>query len=938
MACGGHTGTYTDANGVEWMGLPLWRLIGLVDDQLGHEVLIGAYNATLADQGYVVRVIAADGYNRTFTSQEVKRLGDYLLASRMNGSALPEQVNGKYYWPVKLVGANATGGKSIGNITEIRLESLPIAPPPAADRPWTLMLSGYTNFTVSSDYFAQGIACGHSGTYVDTNGVTWTGMPLWRLVGLVDDQVGHEDLTGAYNDTLADQGYNITVIAGDGFSKTFTSQDVKRSADFLVASKMNGSALPEQVNGKYHWPVKLVGANATGGKSVGNISEIRLDNLPIAPAPTTPAPTPTTGAAVLFDGDLTLKDGTFPCTAYNTGSTYQVQNLTPNGALELASRAGSFGYNVTDKKWVTMGTMLLDGAGGYSLDSTSAWAYRVNGVTKNDFSSTEGISVYRIADGDLVEFWYGTKGGAYENALAVIRARVHVRQQTTVFDGNVTLVNGTFGAFAYNSNATWPVGNLTVHGALEAAAAKGGFTYIATDKKWSTMGTFLLDGVSTFEYNKTENTAWAYTLNGAVMNDYSADQGISVQPVKNGDQLVFYFGVKGAGLDAASAVVRVRVFVANDSDFLLSLNGARNATVAKADFDASSDRVDYTDVSGTWSGIPLWRFAGIVDDADAATFNDAARDPGLHGQGHGRRRLQQVPELERRRAERELHHRRPAERGSAPRDHVAAPARRSLGAAAPLGREGRADRARRPARGAARRRRRRVLPGLDHAVRRRGLPRGHLGDAVPRRQHDRRPAQRQHLPHGHADEEDRREPLGIRGRDLQHHAIPGEGRDGPGRPDARAHPERHPDAARHDAVQAALDPRPDRGRGLRCRRVLGHDAGQRRRRLPPRRRRHRDHRGRVHAERRLDPDRRVAQLHRERHDGRQLHALRPRREPVRGPDRGPLGRRHARGHGRGPEHRVVRGVQDRPGPGRADGRDARPEADLPGRRPEHQLD
>ena len=171
MACGGHTGTYTDANGVEWMGMPLWRLIGLVDDQLGHEVLIGAYNETLADQGYDVRVIAGDGYNRTFTSQEVARSGDYLVASRMNGSALPEQVNGKYYWPVKLVGANATGGKSIGNITEIRLENLPITPPPAADRPWTLKLSGYTNFTVSSDYFAQGIACGHSGTYTDTNGV-----------------------------------------------------------------------------------------------------------------------------------------------------------------------------------------------------------------------------------------------------------------------------------------------------------------------------------------------------------------------------------------------------------------------------------------------------------------------------------------------------------------------------------------------------------------------------------------------------------------------------------------------------------------------------------------------------------------------------------------------------------------------------------------------
>ncbi len=447
---------------------------------------------------------------------------------------------------------------------------------------------------------------------------------------------------------------------------------------------MNGSALPIQVGTKYYWPLKLVGANATGGKSVGNITEIRLTDLPIAPVPTTATPTPTqtTGPAVLYDGDLTLKDGTFPCYAYNSGATQQVQNLTPNGALELASKAGGFGYNVTDKKWVTMGTMLLDGAGGYGLDSTSAWAYRVNGVAKNDFSSTEGISVYRIADGDLVEFWYGTKGGAYENAVAVIRARVHIRQQTTVFDGDVTLLDGTFGAYAYNSGVTTPVNNLTAHGALEAAAAKGGFSYNATDKKWSTMGTFLLDGVSSFQFNKTENTAWAYTLNGVVMNDYSADQGISVQPVKNGDQLVFYFGVKGAGLENATAVVRIRVFVANDEDFSLMLAGARNATVTKADFDASRRPRQLHRPLGHLVRDPALAPRRTGRRRRRRDLQRRARSGELHGEGHGRRRLQQEPELEPADPEQRLHHRRPAERRSPPRDHVAAPARRGLGAAA----------------------------------------------------------------------------------------------------------------------------------------------------------------------------------------------------------------------------------------------------------------
>ncbi len=635
LSWAGHRATYTDANG-EWEGMPLWRLVGYVDDGNEHSDL--AFNRTLAEQGYTVRVIAADGFSRAFTSQEVAFSTNYIVANTLNGSPLPEKIGDKYNWPLRLVGTNATGGKSVANITEIRVEGVPApvyTPVPTATptptttpaiEPWNLQMTGYSDFTVSSDYFYEGMSCGgHTSTFVDANNVTWMGMPLWRLIGLVDDQLGHEVLIGAYNATLADIGYNVTIIAGDGYSRTFTSQEIRRSPDYLVASTMNGSALPTELNGKYYWPLKLVGANATGGKSVGNISEIRVTDLPIAPVEPTPSPTttPSTGATFLFDGNLTLTDGTFAAHAYNSGATHQVQNLTPHGALELASKAGNFTYDATDKKWETMGTFLLDNAGGFDYDKTGnrVWAYRVNGAWKDDFTSTEGISVLRLNDGDLVELYYGVKGAAFENAEAVIRARVSIRELTTIYDGPVTLVNGIFPAFAYNSNATHDVQNLTVHGALEAAAAKGGFTYRATDKKWADLGTLLLDGVSTFDFNKTENTAWAYTLNGAAMNDFSATEGISVQPVENGDQLVFYFGVKGAGLDAATAVVRIRVFVAGDADFALSLVGAQNATVSKAGFEAATDRVEYTDLSGTWSGIPLRNLVGQVDDT-AAGFND----------------------------------------------------------------------------------------------------------------------------------------------------------------------------------------------------------------------------------------------------------------------------------------------------------------------------
>ena len=490
---------------------------------------------------------------------------------------------------------------------------------------------------------------------------------------------------------------------------------------------------------------------------------------------------------------------------------------------------------MTDKKWVTMGTMLLDGAGGYSLDSGTnrAWVYRVNNVTKNDFSSTEGISVYRIADGDLVEFWYGTKGGAYENALAVIRARVHVRQQTTVFDGNVTLANGTFGAFAYNSNATWPVGNLTVHGALEAAAAKGGFTYRATDKKWSTMGTFLLDGVSTFDYNKTENTAWAYTLNGVAMNDYSADQGISVQPVKNGDQLVFYFGVKGAGLDNATAVVRIRVFVANDADFSLALKGARNATVAKAGLRRLVRPRRLHRHLGHLVGDPaLDPSSGMVDDGDAASFNDALATLGYTVRvsavdGYNK-------SLNSSDVARSANYIIADRLNGAPLPETMWPLR-LVGASVPphlsVAKVAEIELVDLP-----------VAPPVGGDV---GYflvsttPAGaevYLEDISTTRYHvGNTTAGPLNVSIYLTATPMRKIIANLSGYEDAVFTItqyPAKGETIPVDLTLDARPERHADAARHDAVQAALGPRPDRGRGLRRRRVLGHDAGQRRRRLP----------------------------------------------------------------------------------------------------------
>ncbi|KQC04692.1 MAG: hypothetical protein APR55_06265, partial [Methanolinea sp. SDB] len=282
-----------------------------------------------------------------------------------------------------------------------------------------------------------------------------------------------------------------------------------------------------------------------------------------------------------------------------------------------------------------MGTMLLDDVDVYNYDSSVTpklvWAYQVNGVKKNDFSSTEGISVYRVNDGDLVEFYYGEEADTIENATAVIRTLVSIKEQDVIFDDDVTLLPGTFNFTAYNSGLEYQIDTITPHGALDTAANLGGFVYNATDKKWGSMGTMLLDDIGEYHYDSSVSPklVWAYAVNGIVKNDYSSTEGISVYELQNNDRVEFFYGDQGDTLENATAVVRIRVHVSSTDDWTLLLDGAITEEIDREYFEegvACIHSATYTDLSGTWEGIPLWDLMGYVDDGNshgAGAFNDA---------------------------------------------------------------------------------------------------------------------------------------------------------------------------------------------------------------------------------------------------------------------------------------------------------------------------
>ncbi len=137
-------------------------------------------------------------------------------------------------------------------------------------KPWTLKLEGVVTENMDPGTFESGSAIGcHGVKWTDDQNRVWEGIPLWYLVGRVDDTDTHKG--DAFNDAAADAGYEIQLIAADGFTLKLTSAEVKRNDALIIAFKRDGNPLPEN-----QWPLRLVGATLEKSQMIGQISTIKL--------------------------------------------------------------------------------------------------------------------------------------------------------------------------------------------------------------------------------------------------------------------------------------------------------------------------------------------------------------------------------------------------------------------------------------------------------------------------------------------------------------------------------------------------------------------------------------------------------------------------------------------------------------------------------------
>lgn len=251
------------------------------------------------DKSMGLYVEAVDGYGITFSYDQVMS-GDFITYDPVTGIEI--SVEG----PLTAILAYERDGKAMDPVQDGQLRVVAVGP--EADNlidghwavkwvnylelksvaaNWFLHLEGVLTEEMDRATFESGSSphC-HLKSWTDENGDEWMGIPLWYLVGRVDDEVRHEGR--AFDEDLAEAGYVITVTAADGYSVELASQDASFNDEWIVAAQVNGEPLSDK-----NYPLRLVGEGLSTGQMVGAIESIVLDleaRPEAAAAPETPPP------------------------------------------------------------------------------------------------------------------------------------------------------------------------------------------------------------------------------------------------------------------------------------------------------------------------------------------------------------------------------------------------------------------------------------------------------------------------------------------------------------------------------------------------------------------------------------------------------------------------------------------------------------------------
>lgn len=227
-----------------------------------------------------LRVVASDEYVVTFSSSQVLQ-GDAVTFDAESGepTTVSESLRAVlvYEWEGERISEQDGGPLRVAFLTAseeqvteghlwvksvARLELVSMEPD------WTLRLEGARTEEISRTLFETGAAPGcHEAEWTDPEERTWSGIPLWLLVGWVDDDNLHRP--GAFNRELVTAGYEIELVSSSGERSTLSSDRVSLNDDIVVAHRVDGEPLDSA-----QAPLRLVGGSLAPEEMLDKVVEI----------------------------------------------------------------------------------------------------------------------------------------------------------------------------------------------------------------------------------------------------------------------------------------------------------------------------------------------------------------------------------------------------------------------------------------------------------------------------------------------------------------------------------------------------------------------------------------------------------------------------------------------------------------------------------------
>jgi DMSO/TMAO reductase YedYZ molybdopterin-dependent catalytic subunit len=198
-----------------------------------------------------LEVVAADGYRMRYRYGSLSDSeGTWILAFKQDGKYMP--FNPGYFRMVKVGPGNPRFQSSASAKMVVRIEIR------GQYSSYSLRLSGAVEkifsrwdleSAVACPCHAQAVSSTHKG---ETH--TYIGLPLWRLLAYVDDEVSPEGFGIKYDESSfnwekAKAGYLVEIRGKDGFSQTIPSSFLAGNDLCILALKIDGRFLSEEEGG-----------------------------------------------------------------------------------------------------------------------------------------------------------------------------------------------------------------------------------------------------------------------------------------------------------------------------------------------------------------------------------------------------------------------------------------------------------------------------------------------------------------------------------------------------------------------------------------------------------------------------------------------------------------------------------------------------------------